>query len=66
MRHSLRNPFAMAALYFVVFFVVMLSYGYYQAAFETHEPFEFDLFKNLGLPAFTAIVGYVTAKFGKR
>jgi hypothetical protein len=56
----------MAALYFAIFFVIMLSYGYYQAAFVTHEPFEFDLFKNLGLPAFTAIVGYVTAKFGKR
>ncbi|MEE0027952.1 MAG: hypothetical protein U0J70_10205 [Atopobiaceae bacterium] len=66
MRHSLRNPFAMAALYFAIFFVVMLSYGYYQAAFVTHTPFEFDLFKNLGLPVFTAIVGYVTAKFGKR
>ncbi|MBO7674204.1 MAG: hypothetical protein J6S63_04270 [Atopobiaceae bacterium] len=66
MGSRLRNPFVMAAVYFAVFFVVMLSYGYYEATFVKHVPFEFDLFKNLGLPAFTAVVGYVTTVFGRR
>lgn len=66
MRLRTRNPLVMAAVYFAVFFVVLLSYGLCDATFVRHVPFEFDFAQNLGIPAFTAVVGYVTAAFGKR
>ena len=61
-----RKPLVVAAGYFVVFFSLLLSYRFINATFIDHVPFEFDMFQNLGVPAFTAVVGYVTAAFGRR
>ena len=66
MGNRLRNPYVAAVAYFAVFFVIMLSYGLYEAALVDHEPFAFDVAKNLGVPAFTAVVGYVTTAFGRQ
>lgn len=55
-----------AVSYFLVFFALMLAYRYIDAEFVKHVPFEFDPVQNLAIPAFTALVGYVTAVFGQR
>ena len=56
----------LAGSFFLVYFALMLAYRYYDAEVVRQAPFEFDLFQNLAIPAFAALVSYVTAVFGRR